>query len=90
MKMKFTRKIELNGKTYMGDGEAAETNRVFPGWAGDAPEGESYVSEWAESAIDDGGHLVSIIYQFDLIKGGEPDPDRMDWDNNIAYVRPVN
>ena len=60
---------------------ASLTNRVFPGWYGDAKEGEEYISEWAAPGIDPEGHEVVVHWQFYLVKGAEPEDSLLDWDD---------
>lgn len=76
---------EINGKTITTDDECFLTNRVFPGWWGDAKEGESYISEWACNATDESGEPCRVIYQFPAVKGEEPDDDGWPWEDE-RYV----
>ena len=87
MNTKYTNKIEFNGQTYMGDGEAFATGRIFPGCFNDVENGEEYTNEWAEDAIDKDGNNVQIIYHFEDVKGEEPEPDTYDWESNIVNVK---
>jgi len=48
-------------------------NRVFPGWWGDASEGEEYITEFDCPAIDAEGNKYRVIWRFDAIKGSEPE-----------------
>jgi hypothetical protein len=78
----------VGGSTYtLNDGrelhvvqQAELTNRVFPGWFGDAKEGEEYTAEYFLVAEDADGERYVIVYQFDEAKGEEDDPDTLPWD----------
>lgn len=71
----------LKSITLESDDECSETNRVFPGWHGDAKDGEEYQSEWDCLARDEDGEEYRIIWQFTLVKGGEPEADCLDWES---------
>jgi len=87
---KFDSKIEYNGKIYMGNGEAYDTCRTFKDCFYDVEEGEEYIDEWAETAIDEDGKMVTITYQFECIKGEAHDPDQYDWISGIVDVKPLD
>lgn len=70
--------IEHEGKTYTLAQEADYSNRVFPGWYGDAQEGEEYVTEFSAKALDDDGNEYWVYWMFDTIKGEEP-ADNGNW-----------
>lgn len=73
--------IELNS-----DDECAPTNRVFPGWWGDAlQDGDDYWSEWACRATDSDGNEYQIVWQFPAVKGQEPEDDEWPWDDE-SYI----
>lgn len=81
----------VNGVEYVELDNPELTNHIFPGWWGDADQGESYVSQWscpAAAASDferddfDPDDLsnppVTLIFEFPAIKGQEPE-DGGDW-----------
>lgn len=51
------------------------TNRVFPGWWGDATAGEDYTAEYSARAIDRDGSLCRIYWQFAAVRDAEPDDE---------------
>lgn len=59
--------------------QAVPTNRVFPGWWGDAKDGEEYISEWSAPATYKDGREVIIKWLFNEIRGQEEDPEFLDW-----------
>jgi hypothetical protein len=76
-------KVNFNGKTYRLDNQAELTNRVFPGWWGDAEEGESYTAEWAADAADEQGQDCKVVWQWQEIKGEElEDAGNYPWDDD--------
>lgn len=74
--------IELNS-----DDECFLTNRLFPGWFGDAGEGEKYQSEWACYADDEDGERYKIVWMFPAVKGEEPEDDGWPWDDESFIDR---
>lgn len=79
--------ITFEGKTYTLQGDADYTNRVFTGWWGDASEGESYTTEFDAPAIDADGNRYEVVWQFQVVKGEEPeDLSNLDW-GDVALVR---
>lgn len=81
--------VRYAGKRYALIEVAVLTNRVFTGWFGDAADGEEYVSEWAANAIGMDGNQYVVKWQFDLIRGEEPEDDsNLPWDDErITDVR---
>lgn len=80
--------IKHNGRTYTAKDQAELTNRVFPGWFGDAAEGDEYTAEWAVSATDDAGRSVRIVWRWTDVRGQElEDAGNYDWDTTIAEIR---
>lgn len=64
------------------DDECFLTNYVFPGWHGDAAEGEEYTSQWQVYAEDSDGERYLITWGFPAVKGQEPEDDGdWPWDN---------
>lgn len=61
------------------------SNRPFGGWWGDAQEGESYTAEFEADAVDGAGDVYRVRWQFEVVKGEEPELDSLDWDE-IADV----
>lgn len=84
-------KIKHDGLELTTDDQCTLTNRVFPGWHGDASDGEKYLAEWSTSAEDEKGNKYNVIYQFLLIKGSEPEDDMLDWcdDDNIYKIEKI-
>lgn len=78
-------RVEHDGRGYYVDdtSQAELTNRVFPGWFGDALEGEHYTAEYALDGWDTDGHPVTIYYHFDLVKGDywPESEDQLPWDD---------
>lgn len=62
-----------------------QTNRVFPGWFGDAGDGEQYLSEWACDVESDDGDRYKITWQFPVVKGEEPAVDELPW-GDVSFV----
>lgn len=70
------------------DGDVEFTNRVFPGWWGDAEEGEGYIAEYADTGYSPDGEKYIVEYQFDLVKGEEPEPDDLTFDvEHVSRIR---
>ena len=65
--------VDFEGKTYALKRQAELTNRVFPGWFGDAAEGEEYTTEYGAPAIDEDGNEYWVTWQFNEVKGEESD-----------------
>lgn len=65
--------VTFDGVEYVLDSIAEYSNRVFPGWWGDADEGESYVAEFSAAAHDSEGNDYAVYWQFAEIKGQEPE-----------------
>ena len=79
MKEKFI----FKGESYWIDTEKDiyPSNRVFPGWWGDAKEGETYYAEYIGIATKE-NKFYDIYWQFLIIKGCEPeDESDYPWDN---------
>lgn len=74
-------KVEFEGKTYMIEGQAQFTNRLFNGDNFmDVAEGERYNFEMSEKAIDEDGNEYVVYYVMEDIKGREWDSDNFDWE----------
>lgn len=74
--------ITYNGVAIQATQDAYLSNRVFPGSWGDAQEGEGYTAEWETRGEDADGNEYLIRWQFDAVRGEEPDDDsNWDWDN---------
>ena len=81
--------VVYQGKTFALLAQAELTNRIFPGWWGDARDGEEYISEWSASAIGEDGEEYVVVWQFDVVKGQEPEDDvKLPW-NEIHEVIPA-
>ncbi|MDR1685203.1 MAG: hypothetical protein LBR82_01975 [Desulfovibrio sp.] len=78
--------VMADGRVLTVTRHAELTNRVFPGWFGDVKDGEEYVSEWDILAVDADGEEYRIIYQYDLVKGEEPLPEDLDWDDTAMIT----
>lgn len=64
------------------DDECFLSNYVFPGWHGDAAEGEEYTSQWQVYAEGSDGERYLITWDFPAVKGQEPEDDGdWPWDN---------
>ncbi|WP_443191418.1 hypothetical protein [Pseudomonas indica] len=72
--------VTFGGQTYALTDQATETNRMFPGWFGDAAEGEEYIQEWSAAGIDSDENEVVVRWQFAQIKGQETQEDELDWE----------
>lgn len=80
--------INQDGNEYTLTQEADYSNRVFPGWYGDAQEGESYTAEFSAAAVDANGDTHRVYWQFDEVKGQErADAGSYDW-SDVAFIRP--
>jgi len=72
--------VEYDGKQYAMTRQAELSNRVFPGWFGDADEGGNYTAEYSAPAVGTDGRDYKIIWQFDEVRGEEPDDgSNYDW-----------
>lgn len=70
------------GKDYILTDQAFLSNRLFPGWWGDAQEGEHYTAEYHATATDAEGYNYLVYWQFDAVKGAEPeDESNYPWDD---------
>lgn len=71
------------GKTYRLTEYATLSNRVFPGWFGDAEDGKTYTAEYQAMAVDKSGNECIVYWQFDTVKGEEPeDESNYPWDDS--------
>lgn len=77
-------KVEFEGREYALLCEPSLTNNVFPGWFGDAKNGEAYVMQWGAGAVDADGIKHSMIWEFDAVRGEEPDDDS-NWPWDAVY-----
>lgn len=71
--------------------EYSLSNREFPGWFGDASEGEKYYSEWVCCAKDEYDNSYEIYWTFPTVKGEEPEDDEWPWEDEsfiskIEYI----
>lgn len=86
--------VKANGEVNFSDSEyaligpAQRTNSMFPGWFGDASEGETYVDQWSAPAMGRDGEEYVIRWEFDVTKGAEPEDDSHDWDD-VSEVIPA-
>ena len=71
MSTTFTHK----GQQYTVDDDAVLSNRVFNGWWGDANEGDEYTAEYKANAVDSRGIDCDVYFQFDAVKGQEPEDE---------------
>lgn len=83
--------VTYDGQVYVLQGQAYLSDRVFPGGWHDAEEGEEYTTEYYADAVDPDGNDYIVVWQFDTVKGEEPeDEENYDWsDDNIVEVRRV-
>lgn len=80
--------VEYQDETYTLTQVADYSNRVFPGWFGDAQEGEAYTTEFSAKALDDDGNEYQVYWMFDTVKGEEPaDNGNWPWDE-VARIVP--
>ena len=77
---------DFEGKKYTAKEEMQQTNRVFPGWYGDAEEGDSYTDEWSADGYDEDGNEVCIIMRFEQVRGEELEPDQLNWNQDAADI----
>lgn len=81
--------VTFEGKTFRLMEVATLTNRVFHGWWGDASESEpEYTSEYGAAAEDDAGDPYKVIWQFDAVKGEEPE-DEGNWPWDDGHITSV-
>lgn len=74
--------ITYNEVEYRLEEDATLSNRVFPGWWGDAEEGESYTAEYQARATGPDGNDYMVYWQFEEVKGKEPeDESNYPWEN---------
>lgn len=80
--------IEYKGKKYALVADATLTNRAFTNCWSDAEIGEEYTAEFSAKVIDADGEEYEAYWQFDAVKGEEPEDDgEWPWDNkNITRV----
>ena len=80
--------ITYNGQKYELLEQASLSNRSFPGDFQSAEEGEQYTAEYWAAAKDSDGNDVTVYWQFDEVKGQEPE-DESQYDfstDNIVKV----
>lgn len=81
---------DFEGKTYYATAYMDYSNDVFPGWYGDAEEGEEYTDEFSAPGVDERGNAVIIYMRFNVVRGEEPeDLSNYDWykdAHRILYV----
>lgn len=85
--------VIYDGQEYALLEPAQLSNRVFPGWWGDAIEEEpEYTSEWQAQAIDGEGNRHYVVWQFDAVKYQEPEDDsNWPWDDeHVTAVKPLD
>jgi hypothetical protein len=82
--------VTFKGKTYSLDTQAEPTSRLFDGGFQSAKEGETYTDEWGAYATGPDGEQVMIVWQWQMVKGQEPeDGGDYPWlDSNIVAARP--
>lgn len=81
--------VVFNGKSYWLTEQADFSNRQFPGSWFDAQEGETYMTEFSATAVDGAGDGFEVYWQFETIKGEEPELDVYPWDeDHIVRVIP--
>jgi hypothetical protein len=80
--------VEFENRTYALTQQAYSSCRTFPGSWHDANEEETYIDEWCAGAIDKDGNKYEVTWQWDMIKGDEPeDGSNYPWfDENIVSV----
>jgi len=67
-------KLEL-----ISDDNNVLTDREFPGWWGNADDGDTYISQWVCDAVGHDRCNYQIIFEFPAVKGDEPDDDGWPW-----------
>lgn len=81
--------VTFQGRKYVLAEAATFTNRVFPGWWGDASDDEpDYTAEYGAAAIDENGAPYKVIWQFDAVKGEEPE-DEGNWPWDDGHITSV-
>lgn len=60
------------------------TGRAFPGWWGEARDGELYISEWSAAAIDAKGAEVILVWRWTERRGEEHVPRNRDWSEPVS------
>lgn len=81
--------VVYQGKTFALLAQAELTNRIFPGWWGDATFGEEYISEWSAPAIGEDGEEYVVVWRFLAIKGQKAEDDSFWPWNEIHEVIPA-
>ena len=83
--------VTYQGQEYLLQDDAQLSNRVFPGWWGDAHEGEEYTAEYSAPASRQ-SHTNTVVWQFSVVKGQEPENESdYDWDDdNIVRVKALD
>lgn len=83
--------VKHDNKTLTLTADAQLSNRVFAGWWGDAKDGETYQAEFSAPAKDDQGNEYTVYWQFEAIKGQEPEDDsNYPWHDESAICRVVS
>lgn len=78
--------VEYQGKEYTLAEQATLSNRMFPGWFGDAEEGEPYTAEYQAAAVDNGGESYMVLWHFETVRGEEPwDESDYPFDNDHVW-----
>lgn len=75
-----------NGRTYTLTSFPELTCRVFPNCFTEVDDGEEYTSEWSARAVDENGeegNEYKVVWQFEAVKGTEPEDDS-DWPWDIV------
>lgn len=81
--------VTFEGKDYTIDDQCFLSNRFFDkSWSG-VQEGDEYLSEWCCNGIDENGNKVMVTWQFDTVKGFEPDDDSY-WPWKDRYITSVH
>lgn len=66
------------------------TDRDFPGWFGDAKDGDEYIAEYADYATDADGNEYRLVWQFVLVRGEEPDDDSsLPWEDGPDFIEMI-
>ena len=81
--------VNYQGQQYRLTEDASLSNRLFNGGWQDAVDGAQYIAEYCASGVSLEGAPVTIYWQFEAVKGMEPeDEGSYDWARSISQVRP--
>jgi len=80
-------KGRLKRLTLTVEEETQLTNELFFGSAHDTFDGDEYTQEWVAEAHDENGELFKVYWNFDVLKGSEPDKSQLKFEDESKIVK---